>query len=654
MIGRAFNADEDTPGHNAVAVIGYGLWQQLFAGDARVLGSTLRVNGTKLTVIGVMPPGFDYPNHTVLWKAAEFSPGNNGWETVARLKPGIAWPQARAAFAAGMDRLAPNRNRATKYPPQMIPLQDELTGPVKNAFLLLMAGVLLILLIACSNVANLLLARTADRAPELSIRSALGASRARLMRQLFTECLLLSSVASIAGLVVAFWTVAQAAKVQPSPLATQSYSILDGRVLAFAVLTAILSALFFGLLPSWDAGRAHAFAARGSSGTHHSRVARDFLVAAQVTITIVLLTASVSVGRAFVNLMRIDRGFDMQGLVTVSVSLDGTPHQLAGRQLPYFEEALQRIRRLPGVRNASETEFLPLNSPMFLGGPMGFDGRPAKENSMLVPVLDNYFRTMGGRRLFGREFTEAEVRSDTKVAVVSELFASQFGEPRDVIGHEVTLGSTPPLKIVGVVRGMDYMTDGANSTEIFIPAHSPGGFYSTFVVQVSGQAKDHLATIRDAIRSVDPQVPVFDAKTMEQRMDDALARPKFYRTALLFFAGFALLLAVIGIYGVVSYAVAQRTREMGVRLALGTTPGKLRTMLLWQGLLSVVLGAILGTAGAALTGRFLESLVGGAKPFDPATFTFSILLLLLTAAASIWAATRRIAGLDIMDILRFE
>ncbi len=228
---------------------------------------------------------------------------------------------------------------------------------------------------------------------------------------------------------------------------------------------------------------------------------------------------------------------------------------------------------------------------------------------MLVPVLDNYFRTMGGHMLFGREFTEAETRSDAKVAVVNELFASQFGEPSDVIGHEVTLGNTPPLKIVGVVRGMDYMTDDVTSLQIFVPAHAPGAFYSTFVVQVNGQAKDRLATIRDAIRSVDTRVPVFDAKTMERRMDDALARPKFYRTALLFFAGFALLLAVIGIYGVVSYAVARRTREMGVRLALGTTPGKLRTMLLWQGLLSVAVGAVLGTAGAALTGRFLESLV---------------------------------------------
>ena len=596
VIGRSFNADEDMPGHNAVAVIGYGLWQQLFAGDTRVVGSSLRVNGMPLTVIGVMPSGFDYPNHTVLWKAGEFSAGNNGWETIARLKPGVTWPQARAAFADEMDRLSPDRERIRKFPPQMIPLQDQLTGPAKNASLLLMAGVLLILLIACSNVANLLLARTADRSQEFSIRSALGASRARLTQQLLTECLLLSSIATIASLVVAFWTVAQATKVQPGMLATQSYSILDGRVLGFAVLTATLSTLFFGLLPSWNAGRAHAFLARGSTGTHHSRVTRDILVAAQVTLTIVLLTASVSVGCAFVNLMRMDRGFDVKGLVTVSVSLDGTTHQLGGRRLPYFEEVLNRIRRVPGVRDASETEFLPLNSPAFLGGPHGLDGRPAKENSMIVPVLDDYFRTMRGHLSFGREFTEADVRSDAKVAVVSELFARQFGEPGDAIGHEVTQGNRPPLRIVGVVRGLDYMTDEANSTQIFVPAHSPGGFYSTFVVRVNGEAKDHLARIRDAIRSVDIQVPVFDAKTMEQRMDDAFTRPKFYRTALLFFAGFALLLAVIGMYGVVSYAVAQRTREMGVRLALVTTPGKLRTVVLWQGLFSVTVGAALGIA----------------------------------------------------------
>ena len=244
LIGRSFNAGEDTPGRNTVAVIGYGLWQQLFAGDARALGSRLLLNGMPLTVIGVMQPGFDYPNHAVLWKAAEFSRGNNGWETVARLKAGITWPQAQAAFAAEIEHLFPNHSR--KYPPHMVPLRDQLTGPVKNASLLLMASVLLILLIACGNVANLLLARTADRGMELSIRSALGASRARIVQQLLTECLLLASAACIAGLVVAFWTAAQAAKVQPSLLVTQSYSVLDGRVLGFAVLIALLSALSLG------------------------------------------------------------------------------------------------------------------------------------------------------------------------------------------------------------------------------------------------------------------------------------------------------------------------------------------------------------------------------------------------------------------------
>ena len=643
------------PGRNAIAVIGYGLWQQLFAGDRRVLGSSIRVNGMPLTIIGVAPRGFSYPGNTALWKAADFTPGNNGWETIARLKPGITWPQARAAFAAEVGRLSPHRAgfRNLEHP-RMRSLQDELAGPVKNASLLLMAGVTLILLIACTNVANLLLARTADRAAELSIRSALGASRARLAQQLLTECLLLSLVAASAGLLIAFWTTCIAAKVQPAPLMSQSYSILDGRVLSFAVAVSMLSGLLFGVLPSLNAGRVYAFGARGSSGTRRSRLIRETLVAAQVMLTIILLTASVSVGRAFVDVMRIDRGFDAKGLVTVSVSLDGTTRQIAGRQLAYFEETLARIRRLPGVQNASETEFLPLYATGFVGGPLGLDGRPAKENSMIVPVMSDYFRAMGGRVFYGRGFKDAEVRSNAQVAIVNEAFAREFGEPAEALGHQVTEGKMLPWKIIGVVKGMDYMADGANSNQIFVPAYSPGGFVSTFVVRVNGRAEDRLAMIRDAIRSVDTRVPVFGVKTMEQRLTDALSRPKFYRTALLCFAAFALLLAVIGIYGVVSYAVAQRTREMGVRLALGTTPGRLRGILLWQGLLPVTAGAMLGIAGAMLTGGLLASLIEGANSIGFATFTFSVLFITLIASASIWAATSRVAGLDIMEILRVE
>jgi predicted permease len=658
-LGRAFTASEDTSGHNAIAVISYGLWQDLFAGDQHVLGSTIRINGMPLTIIGVAPPGFDYPSNTVLWKAADFSPGNNGWETIARLKPGITWPQARAAFAVEADRLWPRRDELgnSEHFPKMSSLQDDLAGPVKNASLMLMGGVVLILLIACTNVANLLMARTADRAAELSIRSALGASRARIAQQLLTECLLLSLVAAFAGLLVAFWTTSLAAKVQPAPLSAQSYSILDGRVLAFTVAVAIVSSVLFGVSPSLYAGRVHAFEARGSSSARGTRFVRETLVAAQVMLTIILLTASVSVGRAFLTMMRTDRGFDVKGLVTASVSLDGTTRGLDGRQLPYFEEALDRIRRLSGVRSASETEFLPLDATGFVGGPFGLDGRPAKQNSTMVPVMSDYFKTMGGRILCGREFTDAEVRSGASVVVVNERFALEFGSAADALDHQVTQENNPPWKVIGVVKGMDYMTDTmdtAHANQIFVPAHSPGGFVSTFVARVDGRAQDRLVAIRDTIRFVDAHVPIFGVKTMEQRMADNLARPNFYRTAVSFFAGFALLLAVIGIYGVVSYAVAQRTREMGVRLALGATPVRLRATLLRQGLLTVAAGAICGIAGALLTGRFLESLVDGAKSIDIATFILSILFITLIASASIWAATHRIARLDILEILRSE
>jgi putative ABC transport system permease protein len=659
VIGRFFRDGEDEPGNNSVVVISYELWQQLFAGDQRALGSTLRANGKPIIIIGVAPAGFNYPSNADLWKAADFSPGNNGWETIARLRPGVTWPRARAAFAVEADRLWPQREKLgnSKAYPKMTSLQDELAGPAKNASLMLLAGVVLILLIACFNIANLLMARAADRAAELSIRCALGASPARIAQQLLTECLLLSFVAAIAGLFVALWSTSIASKVQRAPLSTQSYSILDGRVLAFTIAVAIASSVFFGLLPSLFAGRAHAFAARDSSGTRSARLMRETLVAAQVMLTIVLLTASVSVGRASVNLMRTDRGFDTKGLVTVSVSLDGTTHGADGRQLPYFEEALARIRRLPGVRSASETEFLPLEAKGFVGGPFELDGREAKQSSTMVPVLGDYFKTMGGRIVYGREFNDAEVRADTNVAVVNERFAAEFGSPADAIDHEITIGKSTRWKIIGVVKVMDYMTetmDTAHSNQIFVPAHSPGGFVSTFVARVNGRAEDWLPAIRDTIRSVDTQVPIFGVKTMEQRMTDVVARPKFYRTALLFFATFALLLAVIGIYGVVSYAVARRTREMGVRLALGATPVRLRGTLLRQGLFTVVVGAICGIVGAILTGRFLASFVEGAKSADPATLILSILFIALIASASIWVGTHRIARFDILDILCTE
>jgi predicted permease len=656
VIGRGFATGEDVPGRDAVAVIGYGLWQDLYAGDQRALGSTIRLDGHPLTIVGVAPPGFDYPEHTALWKPGGFSPGNFGWATIARLKPNVTWTQASQAFAAEADRFWPKRTAAERiqYPSIMSGLRDQLAGPSKDASLVLMASVVLILLIACTNVANLLMARTADRATELSIRSAIGASRARLARQLLTESLLLSLAASIAGLFVALWTTSVAAKLQPAPLATQAYSILDVRVLCFAIAASIVSGLLFGLLPSLYAGRVHTFGARGSStNSRGARLVRESLVAAQVMLTVVLLAGASSVGRAFIHMTQIDRGFNPAGVVTVSISLDGTTHEPAAQSFAYFQQTLARVRQLPGVQSASLTDFLPLDAKGFVGGPYGIDGRRAAHNSMRVSVLSDYFRSMGGRILAGREFTDAEIGGNASVAVINEALASEFGAPADAVGRDLSSGDTH-RKIIGVVRGMDYMVDGANGYQVFVPMHSSGGFASTFVARVDGRAEDRLAMIRDAIRTVDPQVPVFGVKTMEQRLDDALARPQFYRTAVLCFAAFALLLAIIGIYGIVSYTVAQRNQEMGIRMALGTTPARLRSKLLTQGLITIVCGAIPGIAVSALSGHLLASLVDGAKSVDVVTYASTVVFLCGVAATGIWAATRPIARLGVAEILRSE
>jgi putative ABC transport system permease protein len=477
-----------------------------------------------------------------------------------------------------------------------------------------------------------------------------------LAQQLFTECLLLSLVATLAGLAVANWTTSIAAKVHLTTLNAQSYSLLDLRVLGFTVVVSVLTALMFGILPSLYLRRVHTFATRGPRLPARSRPVREILVGAQVMLTIILLAGSVSLGRAFVHLMRIDRGYDVKDVVTVGVSLDGTTHQLDKRQLPYFEEVLDRVRRLPGVRTASATEFLPLYASAFVGGPFGLDGRRAARNSTMIPVMSGFFQTMGGRILYGREFTDAEVRSGASVAVVNERFAAGFGAAEDAVGHQLTIGNDSPRRIVGIVKGMEYETDPtlANGNQVFIPSATPGSFFSTFVVRVDGRAENYLAEVRDVIQSVDPQVPVFGVKTMQQRLDEVFSGPRFYRTAVWFFAGFALLLAAIGIFGVVSYAVVQRTREMGVRLVLGTTPVRLRGMLLRQGLLVVLAGAFPGISGAQLSGRFLETLIDGAKRIDLGTSAGLILLLALVASISIWYASRRITSFDITAILRSE
>ncbi len=652
VIGRAFERGESAD----VVILGYGLWQNLFAGDSRVLGSRIRVNSDNLTVIGVAPKGFDYPANADLWTPAKLTAGDNGGQLIARLKPGVTFAQSTQSSTIEAERLMPTRTPAsrTRFPVKVVSLQDSLAGPVKTASLFIMGSVALILLLACTNVANLLMARTADRFGELSIRSALGASRARITQQLLTESVLLSLVAAVIGLGVAVATVSAISTIQPTPLASQAYEILDLRVLLFAVAMSVATGLIFGILPSLYANRAQTLQVRGGTATRMSRWIRESLVAVQVMLTILLLAGSAAVGREFIELMKMDRGYDTQHVATISVSIEGTTRKSA--PLPYFEQVLERLRTIPGVRSATATDFLPLDATMFMGGPFGLDGRRASENSMIVPVMPDYVQTMGGRILAGREISADEVRSDAKVAVVNERFAREFGPPEYALNHMVTIGRGIPWRVVGVVKDMDYDAGiyDANSLEIFVPAHNPGGFYPTFAIRVDGNADQYLAKLRDAVQSVDSQVAVYNAKTMGQRLSQTMVRPRFYTTGAFCFAAFGILLAVIGIYGLVSYAVTQRTREMGIRMALGTTAAHLRGGLLGRGLLPVVVGSIPGTLAAVLASRYLGSLIAGTKPVDLGISSATIALVIVVAAVSIWAASRKIARLDVMEILRCE
>jgi len=665
----ARTSGQGLPGRNAVAVIGYGLWQELFGGSPKALGATIRVQGNPLTVIGVAPPGFDYPNKTVVWKPGTFNPGNDAWVVIGRLKSGISLARAQAQFAAEASPERPGGNNLDLRP-KMISLRDALLGPVKDASLMLMGAVGLVLLIACTNIAGLLMACTTERAAELSVRAAVGASRARLTRQLLTECLLLSSVAAVAGLLVAFWVTSLAAKVERPPLGAQSYSILNGPVLIFTLVASVVTAALFGLLPLLYVTRLHSFAARGSVRTRDSRIIHDGLAVAQVTLTIVLLAAAVSVGSAFAHLMRIDRGYDVKGTTTVSVSLGDTTHQGPGKELAYFEEVLDHLRQLPGVRTASATEFLPLYATTFIGGGgFGIDGHPAnrgfanpvtRDDAMMVPIFSEYFQTMGGRILFGREFNDAEVRSGAKVAVVDERFAREFGSPAEAVGRQLTNPGAPPFvpvpaKIVGVVRQMDYDTDPtvANESQVFVPYRSVFSS-ATIVARVGGHAEDQLAAIRDTVQSIDPQVPVYSAKTMQQRLDEAFARPSFYRTAIWIFAGFALLLTMIGVYGLLAYRVGQRTKEIGVRMAFGATQNNLMRMVLRHALLLVCVGLAVGLPLVFCTRSVAASLIGSAPASLPEPIAVGTIAIITAAVLAAYLPARRAMRVDPMVALRHE
>jgi putative ABC transport system permease protein len=580
------------------------------------------------------------------------------WQVLGRLRPGVGFTRARAMFLAETEQRNPGlRRRASggiqPMLPELLPLRDQLFGPVRRASVVLLGIVGFVLLIACANVAHLLLSRFAERRQELAIRAALGASRARLTQQLITECTLLTLMASAAGLGIAYWAAHLAAAVQPPPLAARDYTVVDGRVLAFAISLAVVTGILFGVLPAILLGRLQAPAEFLRPRANRIRAT---LVGMQAALTLVLLAGSLLTGRTFLRLLHRDLGFHTDHLVTLNVSLSGTRYAVNEAEPVYYQQALDRLRALPGVESAAAAQFLPLVAPnMYMGQEFRLNPKSSAALATTLPVTPGYFRTLGTRVLEGREFGPGDTAGSERVVVVNQALAKQLGFEEHIVGKKLLGWRDSHYTVVGVVVN-EYLSGPATTASplAYFPADqwTPGSV--TFVARVRAPAESYLAICRDALRQLDPQVPVYDLKTLDQRLFENMARPRFYTTAILFFAAFALVLAGIGVYGMASYAVAQRTHEIGVRIAVGAKPSQVRWLLAGQVLLPLVLGLALGAAASLALPKPLQSLIPEVPALDLATCTGAALLLSFTGILAVWTATRKISGLDPASILRAE
>jgi putative ABC transport system permease protein len=661
-VGRGFAPDEDLSGHDGVAIIGYGLWQQFFGGNPAVLGSTIHLNGVPMTVIGVAPATLDFPDKTAVWTPTVFDSGHLPKQgvvygaSIGRLRKGVTLAQADSLLEAELRRA---KSESVHAP--LRSLQAELAGPVREASLVLLGVVVFVLLIACANVAHLLLSRVAERRQELLVRNALGASRARLVQQLITESTLLTLIAAGAGLVVAQWASRLASAAQPAELAVQEYSILDWRVLAFAAGIAGLTGLLFGVLPALLVGRlqsgAEAFRSRNTSQSTGTGRMRALLLALQGAFALVLLTGSLSMGRSFVRLLGTDMGFRTDHVVTLNATTVGNRWEGSSRSAEYFREALGRLRAVPGVVSAGAVDYLPMIDNMYMAASFQLDTSHSVPSALLNAATPDYFRTMETKFLEGRDFDVTDQQVSTRVAIVNEEFVRRLGIGPHVVGKQVITRwpTDKPITIVGVVQtALTHGPDSPPAAQVFLPAEQFGLGYVTFVARVQGDVTRYLAGCRDAVQQVDPHVPIYDVKTLDQRLSDTLARPRFYTTAILFLGGFAVLLAVVGIYGAATYSIAQRTHEIGVRLAVGATTGGVRSLLLRQSLLPMVCGAAVGIAGAAILGRYLQHLIKGAETSGVQACATAAAMLIFAAALAVWSATRRIVRMDPTAALRTE
>jgi putative ABC transport system permease protein len=691
--GRVFTNEEDKPGGPPVVVLSYPLWQRRFGGQTSILNQPITLNNKSYTVIGIMPESYLYPSRVEMWVPVGQLSDQPSWQSrgnhpglygVARLKPGVTFEQAEADMnnvAANLEKQYPDTNTATRV--RMRPLIEIFVSDVRRALWVIFGAVFFVLFIACANIANLLLARATARKKEMAIRTAVGASRWRIARQLLTESILLSLIGGGIGLVLARWGVDLILYMSPNAIPRSREIGLDWTVLAFTVGVSFLTGILFGLLPAIQAGEVDVHetlkeTGRGVSGRHWLR---SSLVVLEVATTLVLLIAAGLMIRSFYLLQKVNPGFSDEHLTSFSVSLPQKKYATEEQQASFYNRLLENIRALPGVESAAAASGLPLGNN---GWQTSFviDGQPVPPREQ-IPLMEaclvtpDYFKAMNIPVLRGRVFTDRDDRSHLagrdlsklnenqraiaglNSIVIDEEFAKRYWPNEDPVGKRVRLGTendAPRLEVLGVVGRvkMESLNQNSDRVQGYFPYNQTPDNSMTVIIKGAADPNQLISSVRGAIKEIDPDQPIYSVRTMNEIRAESVAGERLNLTLLSLFAGIALVLAIVGIYGVMSYSVTQRTHEIGIRMAIGARPRDVFKMVLGQGMKLALIGVVLGLGFAFALTRLMETMLFGVEPTDKLTFAAISIMLITVALLACYLPGRRATKVEPTISLRYE
>jgi putative ABC transport system permease protein len=673
-MGRLFTAVNETEGQDALVLISHGLWQRRFGGAPDIVGKTITLSTRVHEIIGVMPPDMRWPERAEFWKplapvqAQRESRGSFWLPVIGRLKPGVTIEAAQTEMAGISTRLEQAFPSNRGYGANVVRLRDQMVGGIERALKVLMGAVGFVLLIACANLANLMLGRTAARRRELAIRTALGAGRARLIRQIVTEALVLASIGGAAGIALAWWAAKAFVALAGNTIPAAARFGLDARVLGFAFVIATLAALLSSLLPALHASRAaigNALREGGrQGGPTGSRRTRNVLVGAEVALALMLLTGAGLLLRTLWGMQAVDRGFIPERVAMATVSLPGTTYRTPEDIRAFYRRFIEKVRAVPGVESAALTTgvLMPL---LANSGGFSFEGKPTPPPDQRPEypfefVSPGFFETIGAKMAAGREFTEQDHERAPQVAIVNETLARSVWPNEDPIGKRLRSGDgadgQPWATVVGVVKDLRRGDDVKRRVrpEIYASSLQVTPRTETLLVRTAGDPTGIMSSVRRELQAIDAQLPLFRVTTLEAQLSATLSQPRFQATVLGGFGVIALLLAAVGIYGVTSHAVGQRTQEVGIRMAMGAGRREVRLLILRQHVMPALVGVGIGLAGAIALSRLLTSLLYGVGAVDPVTYAVVAISLITVAVAACWVPANRAMRVDPLIALRAD